>query len=255
MSAGLPYRTFGNFRCWGRDTMISLRGLLLIPKRYKEARMLLLVFASLMRHGLIPDSFDQSKKLRYNARDVTWFFMETLQEYVKFDTEYGPTIFSEKVEMQFLDSNQEEHFKKISAGNKKVMTFEEIIQEIMQAHANGIDFTEWDAGEKINYNMNESGFHIQIKLNPENGCIYGGNSWNCGTWMDKIGKYGNRDPATSRDGADVEIIGLLRSSLRFLDAANQKGIFSYDSVIVNSNNQEPLTYKKWVSTQLKTIIG
>lgn len=122
-------------------------------------------------------------------------------------------------------------------------TIAEIIQEILQRHADGLSFREYNAGPNLDSQMKAEGFDIEIHVDWKTGFILGGNAHNCGTWMDKMGESVNAGtkgvPGTPRDGAPVEITGLLKSTLRWLDGLVQKGQFPFKGVEATSKCGPP----------------
>jgi predicted glycogen debranching enzyme len=70
------------FADWGRDTMISLPGLLLIPRRFEEAKYILKNFARHCRKGLIPNAFlSLGGDPIYNTADASLWFIHAAGRY------------------------------------------------------------------------------------------------------------------------------------------------------------------------------
>ena len=74
---------------WGRDTMISLPGLLLVPYRFEEARSALNYFARYCRRGLIPNTFPAfGGEPIYNTVDASLWFIHSLSRYFAYTQDF-----------------------------------------------------------------------------------------------------------------------------------------------------------------------
>ena len=248
LAAGLPHFAQDWARCWGRDTMIAMRGLLLSTGRYDDAKEHLLCFASLVKHGMIPNLLGSSKLPRYNSRDSVWFFLQNVQDYVAL-VPHGENILKERVKRRFKPYDDTWFAWDDSRAYKDTSSVEDVIQECLQRHAAGMHFREYNAGSNLDSQMKPDGFNIDMEVDWSTGILMGGNEHNCGTWMDKMGesvKAGNKgEPGTSRDGAPVEITGLLYSTLKWVDALKTAGKFNHDGVTTSQGTK--LTYGEWAS--------
>jgi predicted glycogen debranching enzyme len=70
------------FTDWGRDTMISLDGLALATRRFREAEDILRTFAHYVRDGLIPNMFpDGEREGLYHTADASLWFFHAVHRY------------------------------------------------------------------------------------------------------------------------------------------------------------------------------
>jgi predicted glycogen debranching enzyme len=84
--AGYPW--FGD---WGRDTLISLRGLCLATGRLDDAKAILLEWAAQVSEGMLPNRFvDQGDAPEFNTVDAALWYVVAVHEYLAAATDRGP---------------------------------------------------------------------------------------------------------------------------------------------------------------------
>lgn len=78
--AGYPW-----FADWGRDTFISVRGLLLATGRHDEAKDVLAAFADAIDNGLVPNRFDDydQTQAHYNTVDASLWFIQAALDFLR----------------------------------------------------------------------------------------------------------------------------------------------------------------------------
>ena len=78
--AGYPW-----FTDWGRDAMISLRGLTLSTGRFKDAARILSAYSEYIKGGLVPNMFpDEGGEPGYNTVDAALWYVDAVDHYLKY---------------------------------------------------------------------------------------------------------------------------------------------------------------------------
>ena len=81
--AGYPW-----FLDWGRDSMISFEGLLLVPKRYDIAKEVLLTFVRDIKFGLVPNGYSGfDNRPLYNSVDASLLLFEQVKKYLSYTSD------------------------------------------------------------------------------------------------------------------------------------------------------------------------
>lgn len=77
------------FGVWGRDTFVSLPGLLLVTGRFEDAKEIFLTFAHYSKGGLIPNFIlDEADSSAYNTVDATLWYVNAVLQYLKYTGDY-----------------------------------------------------------------------------------------------------------------------------------------------------------------------
>lgn len=82
--AGYPW-----FLDWGRDTFIAFEGLLLITKRYEDAKQVFRTFCRDIKEGLVPNGYSGfDGRPMYNSVDASLLLIEQVNKYLAYTKDY-----------------------------------------------------------------------------------------------------------------------------------------------------------------------
>ena len=83
--AGYPW-----FLDWGRDSLISFEGLLLVTKRFDMAKEVLLTMVRDIKYGLVPNGYSGfDNRPLYNSADSSLLLFEQIQKYIDYTGDYN----------------------------------------------------------------------------------------------------------------------------------------------------------------------
>jgi len=83
--AGYPW-----FLDWGRDSLISFEGLLLVTKRFELAKEILLTFIRDIKFGLVPNGYSgYDNRPLYNSVDSSLLLFEQVNKYLTYTLDYN----------------------------------------------------------------------------------------------------------------------------------------------------------------------
>lgn len=100
-------------------------------------------------------------------------FIQNIQDYVA-SAPNGLSILSDTVKRRFPADDTWVPWDDARAYSWS-STVAELIQEILQRHAQGIEFREYNAGPNLDMQMDDRGFNQKIYTDWKTGIIFGGN--------------------------------------------------------------------------------
>ena len=112
--AGYPW-----FLDWGRDSLISFEGLLLIPKRYDIAKEVLLTYIRDVKFGLVPNGYSGfDNRPLYNSADSSLLLFEEVQKYLEYTDDY--TFIKENI-YKVLQSIIDNYINELNIEKNKIL--------------------------------------------------------------------------------------------------------------------------------------
>jgi predicted glycogen debranching enzyme len=78
------------FSSWGRDSFISLPGLMLVTGRFREAKEVILDYTGYCKRGLVPNFIhDVTGQPLYNTVDGTLWYINSILQYLKYTNDFN----------------------------------------------------------------------------------------------------------------------------------------------------------------------